>query len=192
MIKDSFTDYYELLQVSPNADRETIERVFRFLAKRYHPDNGETGNTDRFKMLSEAYRTLSDPEARAAYDVKYEGARAIQWRIFEEPSSNDDADADRKLQNGILSILYTKRKRDPSNPGVGIFELEKLLGAPEQHLEFHIWYLKEKGWIGRTDSGKFAITVTGVDEFGSNADTVERHRFLPEKSKSLSETSNQM
>ena len=32
-------DYYEVLQVSRNADFETIERVFRLLAKRYHPDN---------------------------------------------------------------------------------------------------------------------------------------------------------
>ncbi|MEJ2723756.1 MAG: DnaJ domain-containing protein [Deltaproteobacteria bacterium] len=177
MIKDSFSDYYELLQVSPNADRETIERVFRFLAKRYHPDNGQTGNPDRFKGLSEAYRTLSDPEARAAYDVKYEAARAVQWRIFQEPSSDDDI------------LLYTKRKRDPSTPGVGIFELEKLVGVPEQHLEFHIWYLREKRLIERTDGGKFAITVTGVDEYGRSAAILERHRFLPEKSEASGESS---
>jgi curved DNA-binding protein CbpA len=37
-------DYYEILQVSPLADSETIERVFRHLAKRYHPDNQESGD----------------------------------------------------------------------------------------------------------------------------------------------------
>jgi hypothetical protein len=31
-------------------------------------------------------------------------------------------------------------------------------------LEFHTWYLKEKGWIQRTDTGGLAITAPGVDE----------------------------
>jgi len=44
MGKESFNDYYEALQLSPNADSETIERVFWMLAKRYHPDNDQTGN----------------------------------------------------------------------------------------------------------------------------------------------------
>ena len=43
MEQHSFIDYYEDLQVSPNADQETIERVYRLLAKRYHPDNHLTG-----------------------------------------------------------------------------------------------------------------------------------------------------
>jgi hypothetical protein len=42
-------------------------------------------------------------------------------------------------------------------------ELERLLGCPEKHMEFHIWYLKEKGCIERTDTGGFAITAEGVD-----------------------------
>jgi curved DNA-binding protein len=39
-----FMDYYEILQVSPNADQTTIERVYRLLAKKYHPDNAEEGD----------------------------------------------------------------------------------------------------------------------------------------------------
>jgi curved DNA-binding protein CbpA len=50
MGKESFNDYYEALQLSPNADLETIERVFRMLAKRYHPDNDQTGNVDKFSL----------------------------------------------------------------------------------------------------------------------------------------------
>ena len=38
MVDQGFVDYYELLQLSPNADDETIHRVFRHLAKRLHPD----------------------------------------------------------------------------------------------------------------------------------------------------------
>jgi curved DNA-binding protein CbpA len=38
-----FTDHYEVLEISPNANSETIERIFRYLASRYHPDNQDTG-----------------------------------------------------------------------------------------------------------------------------------------------------
>jgi hypothetical protein len=64
-------DCYETMQLSPNADAETISRVYRLLASRYHPDNRETGNSDKFLRLSEAYRILSDPEKRARYDTGF-------------------------------------------------------------------------------------------------------------------------
>ncbi len=40
----TFTDYYEILEISPNANSETIERIFRYLAMLYHPDNQDTGD----------------------------------------------------------------------------------------------------------------------------------------------------
>ena len=49
--QESSIDYYELLQVNQNADLATIERVYRFLAKRYHPDNVDTGDAAKFQML---------------------------------------------------------------------------------------------------------------------------------------------
>ena len=67
-------DCYEAMQLSRNADAETISRVYRLLAARYHPDNRETGNSEKFLRLSEAYQILSDPEKRARYDVSYYGA----------------------------------------------------------------------------------------------------------------------
>src|SRR4051812_13398865 len=47
MPDSGFVDYYELLQISPNAEPETIHRVYKMLAQRYHPDNPETGDTAR-------------------------------------------------------------------------------------------------------------------------------------------------
>lgn len=179
MGKESFNDYYEALQLSPNADSETIERVFRMLAKRYHPDNDQTGNVDKFSLLSEAYRALSNPEKRAAYDVKYDKARAHRWQIFEDVSPSEGVDDDRRIQEGVLSLLYITRRRDALDPGMGVFELERLLGCPEKHLEFHIWYLKEKGWIHRTDGGGFAITASGVDAVTENDVVLRKDRLLP-------------
>src|SRR5262245_4238174 len=78
---DSFHDHYEVLQLSPNADSETISRVFRILVKRYHPDNTVTGDNCKFNDIVQAYRVLSDLEKRAAYDVKYDENRAAVMKI---------------------------------------------------------------------------------------------------------------
>jgi curved DNA-binding protein len=51
---EGFIDYYEILQLSQRADQETIERVYRLLAKRYHPDNKDTGDAQKFNALSES------------------------------------------------------------------------------------------------------------------------------------------
>jgi hypothetical protein len=156
-------DHYETLQVSPRADRETIERVFRHMAKRFHPDNNSTGDAERFSQVMEAYRVLSDPEARAAYDARYTDVRRQQWKIFDQASATSDVETDRRIRIGILTLLYQARRRDVSSPGVGALELESILGCPSDHMEFHVWYLKEKGWVQRLDTGLLAITVDGVE-----------------------------
>ena len=76
-------------------------------------------------------------------------------------------------------MLYTARRRDAGNAGVGIFQMEKLLEVPEKYLEFHIWYLREKGWIQRVENGGFAITVSGVDAVIENDLPLKKDRLLP-------------
>jgi molecular chaperone DnaJ len=62
-------DYYEILGVSRDADKEEIKRAYRKLARKYHPDvNKEAGAEDRFKEINRAYEILSEPEMRARYD----------------------------------------------------------------------------------------------------------------------------
>ena len=67
------------------------------------------------------------------------------------------------MRHAILSTLYIDRRRDTTNAGVGSFRLEQLFGCPEKTMEFHIWYLKEKGWIQRQETGEYTITASGVD-----------------------------
>ena len=179
MVNVPVNDYYEDLQISPNADMEMIERVFRILAKRYHPDNNETGDTEKFNVLYNAYEVLSDPEKRAAFDAKYEQLRADRWKIVEEASQSDGFEHDERIRQGVLSLLYVSRRQDALNPGMGIMEFEKVLGCPQHHMEFHLWYLKEKGWILRTDSGGYAITADGVDKMAENDLMLRKDRLLP-------------
>lgn len=167
-------DHYEVLQVSPRADQETIERVFRLLAKRYHPDNQESGNAERFTALVDSFRVLSDPEQRARYDASYQGARESRWRLFDQESASNELMADSRIRLAILSILYIARRNNSHDPGVGIVEIQRLLSCPESVVTFHMWYLRENSWIQRLESGLFAITAAGVDrvfELGGPAKT---------------------
>jgi len=156
-------DHYENLQVSPRADRETIERVFRHLAKRYHPDNRDSGDTDTFSRVVEAYRVLSDPEERARYDLAYEQVKAAQWRIFDQETTHSEIAADARIRTAILALLYVARRNDSANPGVGVVQLERTLGCPESLMSFHVWYLREQGLIKRDENSGLAITAAGVD-----------------------------
>jgi curved DNA-binding protein CbpA len=180
---NGFVDYYEVLQLSPNADSDTINRVYRILVKRYHPDNRDSGNEDKFNEVVQAHRVLSDPETRCAYDVRYDENRASMLKIFEEASAMDSFESDQRIFEGILSLLYIARRRDPERGGMGVIQLERLLGCPAEHLEFHIWYLLEKNLIVRQNNGQLGITVAGVDRIiGDNAMVLRRDRMIAEGS----------
>ena len=174
----TFTDYYEILQLNQNADQETIERVYRLLAKKYHPDSVRSGDVEKFRKVTEAFRVLSDPVKRAGYDATYEKERSERLQVFYGQSDLQDSQEDKKIQTGILSLLYSARRRDATNPGVSMYELERLLRTPEKHLEFYLWYLKEKGWIQRTENGQFAITANGVDEAMENRNGNNKKHLL--------------
>ena len=59
-------NYYDILGVKRDADADEIRKAFRKLAVKYHPDAG--GDAQKFKEISEAYTTLSDPQKRKEYD----------------------------------------------------------------------------------------------------------------------------
>jgi len=183
MSSDIFTDFYEDLQISPNADNETLERVYRLLAKRYHPDNGQTGSVERFDMITKAYQILSKPEKRAAYDATYEEVKARQWKTLSGASSSRRFKDDTRLRNSILSILYVERRNGSADSAIGLWRIEKMLGWPEKILEFHIWYLKEKGWIQLTDTGGYGITAAGVDIVEEHNLILSEDRLLPDNRK---------
>ncbi len=158
-----FVDFYEVLQVSANAEPETIHRVYRLLAQRYHPDNADSGNEETFKLVLKAYRVLSDPEQRAAYDVRHGTMRRHQFKVFEQPKAAQGMAAEKHKRQAILALLYTKRLNDTDQPAMTAIEMEELLGCPREHLEFSLWYLRENAWITRGDNGRYVITAKGVD-----------------------------
>src|SRR6266545_5799535 len=161
---DEIPDYYELLQVSASAELETIHRVYRLLAQRYHPDNQETGNPSRFREISEAYRVLSDPEERARYDVQHQQHKHDRWRLVSTGAdAENDFDLEQMVRMTVLEVLYTKRRMEPREPAIFALDLEEMTGRPREHLEFTIWYLGQKKFVTRDDQSRLTITADGVD-----------------------------
>ena len=139
------TDYYEVLQVSANAEPDTIHRIYRLLAQRFHPDNQESGDADRFHQIHEAYTILSDPERRAKYDISYHQIRQDRWRLVSSgANSENDFEIEQIGRLTLLEALYTRRRMEPTAPSLMTSDLETLIGRPREHLEFTIWYLQQK------------------------------------------------
>ena len=158
-----FVDYYEVLQISPNADSETVHRIYRVHAQRFHPDNLDTGNAEKFRLISDAYQVLSDPQRRASYDREHrEARRRDSIGVAEPPSSGPRLMDEMQRREEILRLLYQRRFSHPDQPSLGLRDLENLLGTPKNVLEFSLWYLKECGYLMRTDSARHTITIKGV------------------------------
>jgi curved DNA-binding protein CbpA len=164
MSGNEFVDYYELLQLSPNADAETVERIFRHLAQKYHPDHNDSANEERFVKIIEAHKVLSDPEARAGYDARYQDYWKRKWRLASAASDLSALGEDKLTRERLLSLMYVQRRRNMRTPGLGEVEMTRLLNIPLELVEFHLWYLRTKGWVERLDSGHLAITALGVDQ----------------------------
>jgi curved DNA-binding protein CbpA len=171
-------DYYEVLQVSDSAETETINRVYRLLAQRYHPDNRETGNEERFREMTEAYNVLSNPEKRASYDAIHSQRRKDRWKLVSTgANSENDFEMERVVRLTVLEALYTKRRVDPANPGFYLRELERLIGRPREHLEFTIWFLAQKKLIN-TDDARMYLTADGVEYLESSySNNLQRKRL---------------
>jgi hypothetical protein len=150
---ESEPDHYETLQISRKADLQTIHRVFRIMASRFHPDNPETGDVEQFLRLKQAYNVLSDAERRREYDAALEGKQddgpkpVFQLKDF---VTGVEAEANRRL--GVLCILYTKRQTDPDHPAVSLLDLERDMGFPREYLAFTMWYLRAKEFVTAADN----------------------------------------
>ena len=175
-----FVDFYEVLQVSPTAEPETIHRVYRLLAQRWHPDNQETGDVDRFRAVHAAYLVLSDPEKRAQFDVQHANQRQARWKIASNSSrSADNFELERIIRLTVLEILYMQRLTESNAPGVFLLDLEQLLGATREHVEFALWYLQQKQLVQRTENSRLAITASGVDYLETECKDGGQPRRIP-------------
>ncbi len=183
-------DFYEVLQVSPGAHPLIVTKAFRLLAALYHPDNQHTGDAETFKQLGQAYRILSDPVRRAAYDRERLGSPGptngsmptIDDSLF--PKANGREIDEMELRTLILQALYNVRRGRPYKPSLSLLVLAELAGCTIEGLQYTLWYLRGKRFIETTDDSEVAITVDGVDYvegngFGTNGARADRPTEAP-------------
>jgi curved DNA-binding protein len=164
MLDGKTPDYYEFLQISPHADSETIHRVYRFLAARFHPDNPASGDPEKFFLLKAAYDVLSDPDRRSEYDREHsQDERPVQTPLSNSVDFMDQVQGEVNRRLAVLSVLYFSRRSNPFAPEVSLADIEKRMGFPRDYLDFTTWYLVKKGYITRADNSDFALTADGVD-----------------------------
>lgn len=161
--------YYQLLQVDPEAHPTIIRYAYRFLAAMYHPDNAESGDAEKFKTITEAWRTLSDSAKRQAYDtqlgvkakVQAQGSTGGLGAIPNVPKASLSW-SEVELRLAVLQVLMEARRKRPQTGGASAKMLMDCLNCNMGDIEYVLWYLREKGYISRTEAA-FMITVVGVD-----------------------------
>jgi curved DNA-binding protein len=125
-----FKDYYATLGVGKNATQEEIQRAYRKLARKYHPDVNKTpGAEEKFKELGEAYEVLKDPDKRAKYDRYGAAWKAAQQGGGTPPPGYEDvwSDFGRATEGGGFSdfssffeqLFGTGRRRSTGRRGRG-------------------------------------------------------------------------
>lgn len=177
-----FVDYYQVLQVNPDCDARVLEIAYHHFAKQYHPDNPETADTTKFNEVVEAYRVLRNPESRAQFDLVH--ARCAQPTGYQFPSRIEVEDGEETaLSNAdmhakLLFYLYQKRRKNAMEAGVVGWLLQEMLGCSEESFEFHVWYLKAKGYIEYTEQSTWAVTVEGVDHVIAMSQSSQAQKLL--------------
>jgi len=113
-------DLYEVLGVAPSATTAELRRAYRRLALEHHPDRAGPQSAPRFAQIAEAYRMLSDPTARTAYDAhRFE-------RAATRPQTPDDLRGDQGWTFGFNNWSASWRR--------GIVDLLSRVSGPLETL----------------------------------------------------------
>lgn len=160
-------NYYKMLQVDVDAHPTVIRYAYRFLAAQYHPDNAESGDAEKFRLISEAWRTLSDRGRRQAYDMQMGVQSQGQAQQAGAQAKPDIPKAslswsEVELRLAVLQVLLEARRKRPQTGGASAKMLMDCLNCNMTDIEWTLWYLREKGHIARTEAS-FMISVAGVD-----------------------------
>ena len=157
------SDHYEILRVGQHADDDTIERVYRTLADRFHPDNPLTGDAETFRRLKEAYETLSNQDNRAKYNVLRQYSRRSAPFGLRGREFFDGVRGGQNRRLALLCLLYRQRTISHEFPGLTVLDLEQLTGCTREEVTAALWYLCAKHWANLGEFTSYSITASGFD-----------------------------
>jgi curved DNA-binding protein CbpA len=104
------SDYYEFLQISPNAESDTFHRVDRFLVRRLQPDNPETCDAKQFFLLKPANDILSSPERRAEYNASCKKKASYDFPLSTTIDFMDSMEGELNGRLAALALPYIQRR----------------------------------------------------------------------------------
>lgn len=113
------SNLYEILEVSEKASKEVIEKAYKVLAKRYHPDLQEEKDKkqaeEKMKQINEAYTILIDDEKRKAYDIELNAKRQeeIQKKMQENTKVNNEITrVEQEVFNDLQNANMKRQKEE--------------------------------------------------------------------------------
>ena len=122
-------NYYEILEVNENASPEVIEKAYKTLAKKYHPDSWPSNKIywaeDRFKEITEAYQTLSNIELRKEYDIKIGINNSFEDKfnaLYKEHENLKQEMNSMKIRNRSNEYINNNRSNSNTNNSQGYFK----------------------------------------------------------------------
>lgn len=141
-------DYYEVLGVTRQANKDELKKAYRKLAMKYHPDRnpGDESAEEKFKEAAEAYEVLNDDQKRAAYDrfghAGVKGASGGQASNFEDIFSQfNDIFGDSSPFGDIFGggrRRTRRRGQRGSDLRIGLkMSLEEIMSSPEKKFKLH-------------------------------------------------------
>ncbi len=160
-----FKDYYETFGLPRSATQDDIKRVYRKLARKYHPDVSKDPNAEaRFKELGEAYAVLKDPEKRAAYDQmgsQWKGGQDFQpppgWDAGFEFTGRDFGGGDGMDYSDFFEALFGRHARGAQRTGMHargqdhhakvLIDLEDAYRGAQRSISLRVPALDEQGHV---------------------------------------------
>lgn len=163
MSTEAFIDYYELLEINLSANVELIETAVRAQLRRYAPQNAKTADETKFELVKKTYLALSNAKSRSSYDAEYERQNSSAPKDIQQSISTEALEDQARKRVAVLTVMYERMLEKAQDGSLTAIEISIGAGYDVVHLEFALWFLREKRYIARTDVGDLCITDEGVE-----------------------------
>lgn len=136
---------YEVLEVNENASEETINKIYKIQAKRYHPDLQKTEAEkieaeEKMKKINEAYNVLSNPQKRKEYDENLKNQRQ---REKEEDRQKIINETMQEYSNKSQNVYYNQLQMNKNTPNINQEQTQKNINVNQQKVYTKKDYIRD-------------------------------------------------